>query len=229
MNREETQWLHALYHTYAQTLYRLARARLGDPHGAQDLVQSVFLAAAQKADALRAHENPLGWLLRALNYELSHAFARDARRKARETPLDNLPPGQAQSPPPSLGLERGWQQLTRARRRQTWGRPRQWIAAAGVALAVALPAGHLLAEAPAEAPAAAWSLADYAPLYRFLGTHTLVAFDPLPRAELPNQGVLFQEPARLPTDAQIQDGPYRPQEPEDGITEFYVEPPPENP
>lgn len=93
MNREETQWLHALYHTYAETLYRLARARLGDPHGAQDLVQSVFLAAAQKAGALRA-----------LNYELSHAFARDARRKARETPLDNLPPGQAQSPPPSLGL-----------------------------------------------------------------------------------------------------------------------------
>lgn len=104
MNREEAQWLHALYRTYAETLYRLARARLGDPHGAQDLVQSVFLAAAQKAGTLRAHENPLGWLLRALNYELSHAFARDARRKARETPLDTLPPGRAQSPPPSLGL-----------------------------------------------------------------------------------------------------------------------------
>ena len=133
---------------------------------------------------------------------------------------------EGESPPPPLDLERGWRQLTRARRRRTWGRPRRWIAAAGVALAVALPAGHLLAEAPAEtpeAPSAAWSPADYAPLYRFLGTHTLVAFDPLPRAELPNQGVLFQEPARLPADARIQDGPYRPQEPEDGITEFYVE------
>lgn len=136
---------------------------------------------------------------------------------------------EGENPPPPLDLERGWRRLIRARRRRTWGRPGRWVAAAGVALAVALPAGHLLGEAPAETPTAAWSPADYAPLYHFLGAHTLAVFDPLPRAELPNQGVLFQEPARLPADAQIQDGPYVPQTPEDGITEFYVDPQQEPP
>lgn len=104
MNHAETQWLHALYLTHAEPLYRLARARLGDPHEAQDLVQAVFLAAGQKAATLQTHPNPLGWLLQALQYELSHTFSKRARRAGREVPLDTLPPGQAAAPGPSLGL-----------------------------------------------------------------------------------------------------------------------------
>lgn len=104
MNHAETQWLHALYLTHAEPLYRLARARLGDPHEAQDLVQAVFLAAGQKAATLQTHPNPLGWLLQALQYELSHTFSKRARRVGREVPLDTLPPGQAAAPGPSLGL-----------------------------------------------------------------------------------------------------------------------------
>lgn len=91
MNSAEASWLHTLYITYAETLYRIACYRLQDANRAQDLLHSVFLAAAQKVPALQAHENPLGWLLRALNYELSHEFARQAKQTAQEQPLPSLP------------------------------------------------------------------------------------------------------------------------------------------
>ena len=58
----------------------------------------------KKVPALQAHENPLGWLLRALNYELSHEFARQAKQTAQEQPLHPSPAGLAPTPPPSLGL-----------------------------------------------------------------------------------------------------------------------------
>lgn len=59
LNRAEASWLHTLYITYAETLYRIACYRLQDANRAQDLLHSVFLAAAQKVPALQAHENPL--------------------------------------------------------------------------------------------------------------------------------------------------------------------------
>ena len=46
LSRSETRFLHTLYQSYAGPLYRVAHHRLGDPYLAQDLVQSVFLAAA---------------------------------------------------------------------------------------------------------------------------------------------------------------------------------------
>ena len=104
MNSAEASWLHTLYITYAETLYRIACYRLQDANRAQDLLHSVFLAAAQKVPALQAHEKPLGWLLRALNYELSHEFARQAKQTAQEQPLHPSPAGLAPTPPPSLGL-----------------------------------------------------------------------------------------------------------------------------
>ena len=104
LNSAEASWLHTLYITYAETLYRIACYRLQDANRAQDLLHSVFLAAAQKVPALQAHGNPLGWLLRALNYELSHEFARQAKQTAQEQPLHPSPAGLAPTPPPSLGL-----------------------------------------------------------------------------------------------------------------------------
>lgn len=79
MTRAQARWLHTLYLTYAETLCRLARWRLGDPVRAQDLTHNVFLAAAGKVQQLQDHPNPLGWLLRAMQYELSHEFARRDR------------------------------------------------------------------------------------------------------------------------------------------------------
>lgn len=100
MTRAQARWLHTLYLTYAETLYRLARWRLGDPVRAQDLTHNVFLAASGKIQTLQNHPNPLGWLLRALQYELSHEFA---RRDREPLPLESLPPAAA-VPPPTLGL-----------------------------------------------------------------------------------------------------------------------------
>ena len=103
VKRSEARWLHTLYMTHAETLYRVARYRLGDPDRARDLVHSVFLAAAEKVSLLRTHENPWAWLLRALNYELSHEFARlEKERKA--LPLEELREHPLPQPPPSLGL-----------------------------------------------------------------------------------------------------------------------------
>ncbi len=42
------RWLHTLYITYAETLYRIACYRLQDANRAQDLLHSVFLAAGPK-------------------------------------------------------------------------------------------------------------------------------------------------------------------------------------
>ena len=42
MNSAEASWLHTLYITYAETLYRIACYRLQDANRAQDLLHSVF-------------------------------------------------------------------------------------------------------------------------------------------------------------------------------------------
>lgn len=43
-----------------QALYRVAHHRLGDPYLAQDLVQTVFLAAAEKFPNAAPPRKPLG-------------------------------------------------------------------------------------------------------------------------------------------------------------------------
>lgn len=104
MNRTETEWLHTLYMTHAEPLYRVAQYRLGDPDRARDLVQEVFAAAAQKVGQLQNHENPWAWLLRALNYELSHEFSRRARQAEQEIPLIDLTEASLSAPPAALSL-----------------------------------------------------------------------------------------------------------------------------
>lgn len=103
LSRSETRFLHTLYRRYAEPLYRVAHHRLGDPYLAQDLVQTVFLAAAEKLPTLRRHENPWAWLLRALHYELSHTYAKLARERQRLCPLDQAEATHT-APPPTLGL-----------------------------------------------------------------------------------------------------------------------------
>lgn len=103
MKGAQAKWLHTLYMTHAETLYRVARFRLGDPDRAEDLVHSVFLAAAEKISLLQRHENPRAWLLRALNYELSHEFAR-LEKERKSLPLEDTAKGIPAGPPPSLGL-----------------------------------------------------------------------------------------------------------------------------
>ena len=101
LSRSETRFLHTLYQSYAGPLYRVAHHRLGDPYLAQDLVQTVFLAAAEKLPTLRRHENPWAWLLRALHYELSHTYTKLARERQRLCPLDQAE-ATTSAPPPTL-------------------------------------------------------------------------------------------------------------------------------
>ncbi|MFR6379288.1 MAG: RNA polymerase sigma factor [Evtepia sp.] len=58
LSRSETRFLHTLYQSYAGPLYRVAHHRLGDPYLAQDLVQTVFLAAAEKLPRCAAAKTP---------------------------------------------------------------------------------------------------------------------------------------------------------------------------
>lgn len=103
MKGTQAKWLHNLYITYAETLYRVACFRLGDPDRAKDVVHGVFLAAAEKISLLQRHENPRAWLLRALNYEISHEFAR-LEKERRSLPLEDSAKGIPAGQPPSLGL-----------------------------------------------------------------------------------------------------------------------------
>ena len=104
MKGAQAKWLHTLYITHAETLYRVAYFRLGDPDRAKDLVHSVFLAAAEKISILQHHENPRAWLLRALNYEISHEFTR-LEKERRSLPLEDLAKETPVGQPPSLGLD----------------------------------------------------------------------------------------------------------------------------
>lgn len=66
----EEFWLRELYEAYYKQVYRLAANRLyaytGSSAEAQDVVQEVFLLAAQKD--IHDHPNPGGWLAVTINY-----------------------------------------------------------------------------------------------------------------------------------------------------------------
>lgn len=91
--RSTENWVHALYETYAPDLYRAAKYRLQDPELAWDLTQEVFLTLLDKADQVRAHPNPAGWLWRTLRHKVGREFARQtvrARHEAEEADLSWL-------------------------------------------------------------------------------------------------------------------------------------------
>ena len=58
---------------------------MGDPHLAQDVVQSVFVLLARKARDLRPGTILSGWLFRTTCHVSAHARRAEYRRKSRET------------------------------------------------------------------------------------------------------------------------------------------------
>lgn len=56
--------LEQVVRTYADMVYRLACAHLGNPADADDVFQDVFLRYAEKAPAFRDEEHRKAWLLR---------------------------------------------------------------------------------------------------------------------------------------------------------------------
>lgn len=85
MSRTTEDWVHGLYETYAPDLYRAAKYRLQDPDLAWDLTQEVFLTLLAKADQVRSHPNPAGWLWLTLRHKMGREFARQTVRSRHET------------------------------------------------------------------------------------------------------------------------------------------------
>ena len=82
----EYQWLEELHHTHYATLLRLARNRLraatGSISEAEDVVQDVFLLAAEKD--IDEMDNPLGWMIRVMDNLCKKRVDHIVREKEKE-------------------------------------------------------------------------------------------------------------------------------------------------
>lgn len=86
----EEFWLRELYDAYYKKVYRLAVNRLytytGSSAEAQDVVQEVFLLAAQKD--IHDHPNPGGWLAVTTNYICMNYYKAEESNKKKLHKLD---------------------------------------------------------------------------------------------------------------------------------------------
>ena len=63
-------WFHELYLKHRKRLLRTAYAITGDLQDSEDLVEAVFEKLYEKYETVKDHENPAGWLGKALYYQL---------------------------------------------------------------------------------------------------------------------------------------------------------------
>lgn len=76
-----------LYHQHAQTVYRYALFRLGDPEVAGDVTQDTFVRAYRAIGSLRGPATFRGWLLRIANRQVANHLRTLSRRpKQAELP-----------------------------------------------------------------------------------------------------------------------------------------------
>lgn len=76
--------LDELYRRYGASVLRRARALLGSESDAQDVLQQVFCALAEKPEQFRGQSAMLTWLYSATNHACLNRL-RDARRRERIT------------------------------------------------------------------------------------------------------------------------------------------------
>jgi RNA polymerase sigma factor (sigma-70 family) len=83
MNRSETAFAE-LVRLHVDWVHSVALRHVGDPHLAEDVVQSVFVLLARKARDLRPGTVLGGWLFRTTCHVAAHARRAEQRRKSRE-------------------------------------------------------------------------------------------------------------------------------------------------
>src|SRR6202142_2242774 len=86
-----------LVRLHVDWVYSVALRHVGDPHLAEDVVQSVFVLLARKARDLSPGIQVGGWLFRPTRLVAGHARRAEQRRKTREARActmsqDNTPP-----------------------------------------------------------------------------------------------------------------------------------------
>src|SRR5689334_16163876 len=96
-----------LVHRHVDLVYTAARRQVRDPHLAQDVSQTVFLALLRKAASMKANVVLEGWLLNATRYAAQDALRSDRRRRGHEAvAARNRSQEMQHDPPASNAAER---------------------------------------------------------------------------------------------------------------------------
>src|ERR1700690_3171282 len=90
-NRSETAFAE-LVRIHLDWVYSVALRHVGNPHLAEDVVQSVFVLLARKARALGPRTQVGGWLFRTTRLVAGHARRAEQRRKIREATAYTMSP-----------------------------------------------------------------------------------------------------------------------------------------
>ncbi len=91
--------LAAIYDRFSDSLYDTAAAMLGDRHDAADIVQDVFVIAAERLDQLRDPSRLKPWLFAIMRNEVY----RRTKQRRRVVATDFSEPGADLSAPPDQG------------------------------------------------------------------------------------------------------------------------------
>jgi len=76
-SNELSQWVQ----DYTDDMYRWALHKVSNAELAEDLVQDVFLAAAEKLDSFKGNSSPKTWLFSILNFKIIDVY----RKKTKQT------------------------------------------------------------------------------------------------------------------------------------------------
>lgn len=77
----QNEYLTYLVETYGDMVYRLAMARVKNPHDAEDIVQQVFLKLVKHIDQLESEEHVKAWLIKVTINEGKSLFSSAWRRR----------------------------------------------------------------------------------------------------------------------------------------------------
>ena len=80
-----------LVHRHIDFVYATALRQVQGTHRAEDVVQAVFIALAQKAAALCRRKELVGWLYISTHYAATDIIRKEARREARERTVSMIP------------------------------------------------------------------------------------------------------------------------------------------